>query len=399
MNPKNKNTSPCTSVTSSRCVVWNGPTIPCLEICNGDVLTDVVFKVATKVCEIDSSLDLSTIDLTCLIDHTPPDNRSIRTILQLLFDNQCSLKNLIDAIQPGSGDVSLTLNLKCLKKFDAFDNEIPQDLNQTLQSIVDEVCTHKTDIATLKNTVIDLQDQIDNLPAPENYTEPDVTICTTGTSKKLSDAIPIIAQDLCDYKDVVGSDTDISSAIAKQCAGLNTLLGSVLGWDSTPATLADSLGNLWIAYCNLLNRVKVIETSCCGPTCDKIKLGATIVFNDDGTIDMNFTYGAGTFIPNGFVDCGSVIKLTDKNGVELTLVGTTISQDGVIEDINISTLATGTVSVSIQSKFCLADETGKTILTCAGCFNFDFENTMGCCVITNTDSAAQTIMYKLTLTT
>lgn len=383
---------------STRCIVWNGPSVPCLEICNGDVLSEVVHTIATKVCDLNSQLDLSAVDLTCLIDNTPPEHKDVKTIIQLLLDNQCTLKQLIDDFTPGDANITLNLNLRCLKQFDQFGNEVPQNLNQTFQSIINQVCTNKTDITNLQATTNDLQNQIDNLPAPQNYTEPSVAICTTGTSKPLSQAVPLIAKDLCDYKDLIGSADDVSAAIAKQCAGLNTLLAATLGWDSAPATLADSLGNLWIAYCNVLNRVKVIETTCCGPTCDKIKLGIIVTFNDDGTMNMAFTYGAGTFIPTGFVDCGSVITLKDKNDVTRTLVGTTISQEGLIEDISLAGLATGTVKVGIQSKFCLADETGRTILTCAGCFNLEFNNTMGCCVLTNTSTNPQTIMYKITLT-
>lgn len=399
MKPKGQNNTPCTTSTSSKCVVWNGPAIPCLEICSGDNLSEAVYAIATKVCEINSSLDLSTVDLTCLIDHTAPENKSVRTILQLLLDNQCSLKQLIDDFTPGEATITLNLNLKCLKKFDEFENEIPQNLNQVLQSLVNQACTNKDGITNLNNITTDLQDQIDNLPIPAPYVEPSITTCITGIAKKTSVAVPLIAQDLCDYKSIVGTDVDITDALGKQCKDLNITLGSTLGWDNNPQSMADSLGNLWIAYCNLLNRVKVIERSCCGPTCSKIKLGFVVTFNDDGTVDFDFTAGAGTFIPDGFTDCGSVITLTDRNGITFTPSNTVISQEGTVAGVNISSLAQGPIQVGIKTKFCLADAGGKTILTCQDCINLEFMNTNGCCVLTNTGSTAQSIIYETIITT
>lgn len=385
---------------SSKCVVWNGPKIECLNICNGETVTDVVYAIAQQVCENSSNLDLSTVDLTCLIDNTPPANKSLKTILQLILENQCTLKQLIDAIDSsGSVDVELNLNLRCIKKFDEFNNEIPQNLNQVLQSLVNEVCIHKDKITVLEATVTDLQDQIDGLPPVDPYTEPNVTICQSGTPKRLSVAVPIVAQDVCDYKDLIGQVDDVQKALAKQCDGLNSLLSSTVGWNNTPTNLAQTVNNMWMALCNILTRVKAIEATCCAPGCDRIKLGflATI---GDGVVDLAFTGGAGTVIPTGFVDCGTILTLIDKNGIESTpdISTTPITQNGTIEGIDISMLANGLVTVSMKTKFCLLDDKGDTIMVCQDCMSQTFNNTNGCCVITNT-GAPQTIIYKVTITT
>lgn len=392
--------SGCSASLSTKCVVWNGPRIECLNICNGDTLTDAVYTIATKVCEIAGDLDLSTVDLTCLIDQTPVTDKSLKNILEVILDNQCTLKDLIDAIDgSGSTGVELNLNLRCLKKFDEFDNEIPQDLNQTLQSIVNEVCTQKDKIAVLENTVQDLQDQIDNLPPADTYTEPNITICQSGTPKQLSVAVPIIAKDICDYKDIVGAVEDVQNALSRQCELISASVKSTVGWNNTPGNLAQSVNNIWMTLCDINNRLKAIETTCCGPSCDRIKLGfiATV---GDGVVDFAFTSGAGTLIPSGFVDCGSVITLVDKNGVEFSpnITSTPITQEGIIEDINISGLAAGLIKVSIKTKFCLLDENDSVIMTCQDCVSLEFNNTNGCCVITNTSTEPNTIIYKLNVT-
>ncbi len=65
MKPVNLDNSPC-SPTSSNCVIWNGPDIPCLSLCKGDTVTDVVYKLATEFCTILDTLNVDNYDLSCL---------------------------------------------------------------------------------------------------------------------------------------------------------------------------------------------------------------------------------------------------------------------------------------------------------------------------------------------
>ena len=43
MKPVNLDTTPCSPIASN-CVVWTGPNIPCINLCKGDTVSDVVFK-------------------------------------------------------------------------------------------------------------------------------------------------------------------------------------------------------------------------------------------------------------------------------------------------------------------------------------------------------------------
>lgn len=319
MTPTNSNRStPCTSATTSTCVTWTGQSIPALGIVSGQTMTDTLYKVACVVVEITEELDLSNTDLSCLIDKTPilPQNKSVRLILQLLLDNQCSLKSLIDKAT-GSASVApdVVVNMKCLTVFDAFENAIPQDLNQTLQSLVNQVCQSVTDIALLKNTTANLQQQIDNIPVVPQYVEPSIVTCITPTPKPTSQQVPIAIQDYCNYKDIVGQAIDVQQAIARQPQGLNGALGVVDGWILNPQSLAQSENNAWLVISNLLARVSSIENNCCKSTCKDITLSMLITANSDGdAITVQFSTFLGTNIPSGFLDNGdSVLTITDKN--------------------------------------------------------------------------------------
>jgi hypothetical protein len=55
------------SPVSSNCVIWQGPDLSCIDLCNGDAISDVVYKLATKLCTLQTSYELSTLDLSCLV--------------------------------------------------------------------------------------------------------------------------------------------------------------------------------------------------------------------------------------------------------------------------------------------------------------------------------------------
>ena len=86
---------------SSNCVIWQGPDLPCLEICNGDTVSDVVALLAQEVCDlIEGSCqcdpDISGILTSCIIDPaTPPAD--IQELIQAIIDYVCDQNNF-----PGS---------------------------------------------------------------------------------------------------------------------------------------------------------------------------------------------------------------------------------------------------------------------------------------------------------
>jgi len=45
--------------TSSDCIIWQGPNIACINLCTGDSITDVTYKLAEKLCAVQSAYDLT----------------------------------------------------------------------------------------------------------------------------------------------------------------------------------------------------------------------------------------------------------------------------------------------------------------------------------------------------
>ena len=102
--------------------VWDGPTISCLNLCHGDLVSDVVYKLGKKVCDLVDDLNFEDLDLECLIDKCNDsyclDDRSLKNLFILLNHNDCSLKELIDTLVDLFNDkkvINLKLDLTCLK--------------------------------------------------------------------------------------------------------------------------------------------------------------------------------------------------------------------------------------------------------------------------------------------
>lgn len=74
----------CTPV-SSNCVIWEGPDIPCLSLCYGDSISDVMYRLATAYCEMTS---LENYDFECLRDNDPV---TFNALIQAIIDNVCYL--------------------------------------------------------------------------------------------------------------------------------------------------------------------------------------------------------------------------------------------------------------------------------------------------------------------
>lgn len=398
MTPNNSNRStPCTTATSSTCVTWTGQSIPSLGIQPGQSMTDTTYKVACAVVDIAQGLDLSNMDLSCLIDKTPvlPENKTVKLILQLLLDNQCTLTTLIDQAS-GNTPVStpIVVNMKCLKIFDAFGNEIIQDLNAALQSLVNQACTNVTNITTLQGTVVSLQNQIDNIPVVPPYTEPSIVTCITPTPKPTSIQVPIAIQDYCNYKNAVGQITDVQQAIARQPQGLNSSLGTIDGWILNPQNLSQSENNAWLTIANLISRVANIENNCCKVTCKDITLAMLITVNSDGdAITVQFSTYLGTDIPAGFIDTGdSVLTITDSsnNFVQYPIIVSEDQQQGPFSfsGLNTSNPLTASVSASLSSG----------TLTCEKCVGKQFVPGSSCpvCLVTgNGTTGTTTVVYTV----
>lgn len=372
MLPTNPKTKPCTPV-SSNCVVWQGPDISCINLCNGDSISDVVGKLAEELClliEQSSNADssLQGLDLKCL----PETDLTILNVTQAIIDYVC---NINQAASEGLPNVNLP---ECLQYQDEFLNPVTSlPLNQYAAYLAAKICINVTEIETVQETLIALDNRLKAvescvLPCNQNQSETSlVSSCFfQGQDVSVSTLLAAIETSYCSFRDVVGNTENINNTISTQCINSNTPslstnnpYGVVEGWIASPQTLSESVLNQWLVLCDLYSAVNDIKTNCCTTGCGNVTF--SYVYNSldtsgNGVIDtlnLNFT---SSIIPSGFNDVGggSLITITDSAGntktqvVNISALATT--PNGVNIDIsNLNTLS----SLNVNIAFAVTDGT------------------------------------------
>jgi len=330
MIPTNNGSSaPCNPI-SSNCVIWQGPDIPCINLCNGDTVSEVIAKLAQELCDIidatcDCNPDLRELKLNCI---PPPsqENPDLAQYLNAIIEYVC-------AIPTGPDNIIVELP-DCLHYNNAQGNPVtalPIDeyalyLANTICDILDAIAIINNQISELIERIVVLENCV--LPCnPSTGGDPLVVskcIIPGGQPGPASVLLLALESAFCAHVALVGDNIELQAAINAQCIDgtflsltTGTSYGSGRSWVVNANTLAASHQNQWAVICDLYNAVSDIQQNCCDSGCDGVNILYTAdVRTDDSTgaataIAFNFS---ATTIPQGFTDCGSSIILTDSQG-------------------------------------------------------------------------------------
>jgi len=380
--------------SSSSCVEWNGGDIPFLGICNGESINNVIAEIVVKIQGIVGN-DLSTFDINTLLTvctQNAPLEVTLLSILNVLKQNDICLKDYIDVLAEKVAALStssnLSVNLKCYANLDNLGNALQITRDQLDQLVIDQLCSHKGRLDTVEGKLTALQAQVNGINPEATVVEPLISTCIDGTPKATSQQVQAVALEVCALENANGNPSQIAISLAKTPSTWNTKFSTILGWDLTPSQWASSYGNLLLVVNDLEARLLSIEQNCCQVKCSDIKLGFTAIMNDAGdAVTLTFNYGAGTEIPNGFVDKGSTGTITDQLGnVEYFMIpiANNFSQDITVAGLDL----TGPVTINITSKI------GNGSTLCVGCLDKVITLQSGCCLITNSTSGDVTIFYE-----
>lgn len=336
---------------SSNCVIWQGPDIPCINLCHGDSVTDVVFKLATELCDILKTLDINTYDLTCFQPICPnPEN--FHDLIQFLITKICELQCCCDGTKPVESpcpDACVVTVAPCFY----FTNNVgdvisTMTLTEYVTAIGNKVCqiagqisTDNARLNTTENTVAaqgqrltTVEEEVAAMPSvlPATCLYPADTPIVTG--------VTTIATELCNLESATGSPIQILQSIQQQCANMDSLktlanrssvYAAIPGWvtSASYATLSDSINNMWLTICDMRAAVENILKTCCCTDCDDVIITMTATLEGD-TVTLFFNGS----IPTGLTDCypsGNLITITDANG------GTYTTYVEVVNNLNSST--------------------------------------------------------------
>lgn len=143
------NINDCGGLTySTNCVLFAGDDISSPAIGNGDNITTIIQTFATDIDNLLNGKDilLPDVDLTqCAIINTNlgSKTKNLTNVLQVLVEYQCTLKDLIDGINATD---TFAFDTKCLT---VASTKTKDDI---IQANINQTCTNKSDIASLKTT-------------------------------------------------------------------------------------------------------------------------------------------------------------------------------------------------------------------------------------------------------
>jgi len=162
--PTNTRTNGC-AVTTSNCVVWQGPDLCCIDLCHGDSISEVIDAIAKKICKIFEMLDVQSYDLSELLDKECPPANFVE-LIQLLIDEVAKLKGVGPSGPAGSTgcpdcDVAVAA---CFQQ--QYGTVI--SLTEYVTAIGAKLCDQQVLIQTQNNSLAQLQQQVTNLQTQVN---------------------------------------------------------------------------------------------------------------------------------------------------------------------------------------------------------------------------------------
>lgn len=382
---------------SSNCVVWQGPDIPCINICTGDTVSDVIAKLATELCTVLDQTSLTNLDLTCLNLSSQDVPVNFSELQQLIIDELCSLRGRCTTLEGGGGgsgpSTAITATLPVCLQYTNLQNDLVTVLpiDDYAELVAAKVCTILSSITTINSTLSSHNTRITTLEnaTPTGSSIPQVTpVCVLpSVLTDIDEVVEAIEEQFCDLRTATGGVTDILSATTYQCPGLNTqdrlfgsgTMSSLEGWNTTVTNLSESLTNMWLTICDIRAAVKNIQETCCSTNCDDVIF--TFFGNiSSGLLNLNFN---GTNIPTGFTECnanGALVTIADGTGTIYTTrvqVIDALDGSGTVQ-INLSTSGLNSLmNYTVTVALCVTDGS----LTCDKTVTVNVENPAGSCPV------------------
>ena len=319
---------------SSDCVIWQGPDLSCINLCNGDTVSSVVYKVAVQLCTIKQELNLSNLDLTCLTTFCSsvgpaPTTKTLSAVLDFIIKKICCLEDLIPTGGGTGGGTTYTeptLNLPtCLQYVNPANGQTVTQLihNQYTLRLATQFCSLSATVTSHTNTLASHNTRITALENAGTPALPQVTpnCILPAVPTAMATVLDKLEEEYCLLRGVLGSNSQITAAAAQQCANLgaqNALsqagtLSSITGWNAVPTNIAQSFQNLWITVCDMRAVIADLKNCCGSLDCTQFILGFSASANATRQ-EVYLDFNPGTIIPSGATSSptqASSITITD----------------------------------------------------------------------------------------
>lgn len=308
VNNPGSNRENCPKI-STACVIWQGPDIPCIDLCAGDAVDEVVFKLATYVCELSENIfNIENVDFECLIPPVgprPDTPTNLEELIQFLINYTCALNTPEPLLRAQENERIILLPeelayynedgdyITLLRQSD-YSAYIANKLAETislLSTTEDKANTNETDILAL-------QVQVDDLPTSSTNDIYVVSQCassgTPGQQILIQNAFTTFERNYCNLTSVIGTSTTLYRGINSQIANLSNLpqlmnsallMRTIPRWSVTVSDIGTSISNLWLTINDMRSRMIQIANATFDVPCILLSPEDVTV----GTINTAFT--------------------------------------------------------------------------------------------------------------
>jgi hypothetical protein len=311
MKPLNLDNKPCSPI-SSNCVIWQGPDIPCIKLCTGDTVSDVVAKLATELCTVLDILNVTNYDLSCF-NLTACGPNDFQALIQFLIEQICATESQVTVISdPTTSPVNTTKSDPLITVAPCFvvNGITVMTVSQYAQAIGTRVCDLVAQIAALNSQITSLDIRVTALeaaPVP-TFTLPNIPVqecdlsatITAPGSYAMDDVLEALINDttfgFCALRSTTGMPSEILAAVQSQCindSDISLVFGTPFStayagsWIPvvTVDTLADAINNIWISLCDVYQYVSSIDVN----VTDTATINLSVSSGPNYTISANVT--------------------------------------------------------------------------------------------------------------
>ena len=435
MIPNKSNTNNgCTDNTSSNCVVWQGPDLDCINVCNGDTVSDVVARLAQKICECcenpsSTGIDISTVNQKCLIGTYGTAN-TVQTLLNNIIDKLCTCcENVSSPTDPCSCSIPIPTCLRKAARDYAGNGTSPVSFqlhnDPTLGSgrgyahfLALQICENIQAITEIQSTLANHETRITYIENncchehgthggefPQSVSAPNSTGNTSVVS--VATAVQSIDKEIGNIYQTVGTTNQINTAVAytpalsqkDRLSGSGTM-AATRGWITTPRNLAQSFQNLWITMSDTRNAVENLNETVAKPSCSDITfdvVGAIKRNSENGVLGIELDF-QNSIVPSTFTECnsrGTKVVITDSSLNTITkFIPVDIYQNNtpfLIPTSEMGNLDLGS-NYSARIEFCASDG----VTTCQEIQTITIENELGCPTLNIGSITAAEIPFTVT---
>jgi len=289
MIPINTPPTGCDAI-SSNCVIWQGPDLPCVDICNGDSISAVLAALCDQLVILQNCCDggsgvvfnIENIDQSTL---TGGPATTLEELIQLIINN---------ILNEGGGNFSCEEVKKCIFDVPECFKELNNysALSATLEVIVSDLmeccCSTNTVLANLQAEINESNQEIAELRAiPKGEPNPKLYSSGVVSSDGLVDEVIItkaLDKAVVDQRNATGIAAALYTAVATQPSVQSPLAAATFSIPLivNPKNIADSVHNLWAVVADARDAIKDIQDTCCEQTTYLTRMGSTSIFYAQG---------------------------------------------------------------------------------------------------------------------